>query len=180
MATKEIEITLQGVSPLLMHRFPLEPIEAIEKKTPKEQAEIAAHRDPDTDELFIPGVAVSRALINGAVYSKGKGRASLQKVAAACFVVTPMRLTLGTKEYVVDAQAVVIPATRGRIIRYRPRFDNWQVTFNLEYDPNLLTETQVRQVVDDTCKRVGFLDFRPAKNGPYGRSMVTKWNGSSA
>ncbi|MBW1700476.1 MAG: hypothetical protein JRK26_27300 [Deltaproteobacteria bacterium] len=173
---KKIEVQIKGISPILMHRFPLEPIEAVEKKPKEEQAEIAAYRDPDTEELFIPAVALQRALISAATYSKGKGRASLQKQTAACVFITPERLSLGTKEYVIDSRPVVVPATKGRIIRHRPRLDEWKLNFELEYDENLLTETQMRKIVDDAGQRVGLLDFNPAHKGPYGRFIVTVWN----
>lgn len=158
-----------------MHAFPMVPIEGFEKLPMEDQAEHAAYRDPDTGKLYVPGVAVQRALVGGAVYSKGKGRGSLQKVAAACLFVTPDRLSLGMKDYAIDSRRVVIPATKGAIIRHRPRIDDWQITFNLEWDETLVTEQQVRKVVDDTLSRVGLLDFRPEKKGPFGRAMVTKW-----
>lgn len=176
MAIKIIEITIKGKTPLLMHKFPLAPIEALEKKQPKEQAELAAYKDPDTDELYIPSVWIQRSLVNAATYSKGKGRASLQKVAAACLMVEPERISLGTKDFIVDSRAVVMPATRGRIVRHRPRLDEWNCQFELEYEDTLLTENQVRKVVDDAGQRVGLLDFRPEKKGSFGRFMVTKWS----
>lgn len=172
--SKTIEAEIKGISPLLMHAFPMQPIEAIEKKSPDEQAELSAYRDPD-GQLFIPGVCLQRALVNGATFSKGKGRSSLQKNVAACVFVTPERLLLGEKKFEVDARPVVIAATKGRIIRYRPRLDKWAVRFSLEYDETLLDGKQVRKIVDDTGSRVGLLDFRPQKNGPFGRFMVTKW-----
>ena len=172
---KTIKVTLRGTSPLLMHRFPLEPVVAFEKKTREEQAEIAAYRDEESGELYIPGVAVQRALIGAAVYSKGKGRASLQKQAAACMLVTPEKLLLGTKDYTIDSRAVVVPATKGRIVRHRPRLDEWKVDFDLEYDDELLTEQQVRTIVDDMGKHVGLLEFRPEKKGPFGRCTVSRW-----
>ena len=173
---RKVNVQLKGKSPLLMHRFPLEPVEAIEKKTPKEQAEIAAYRDSETGELYIPGIALQRAMISGATFSKGKGRASLQKEVAACVFVFPERCSLGVKEYVVDSRAVVVPATKGRVIRHRPRLDEWCVSFTLEFEDTLVSETQVRKILDDTCERVGFLDFRPSNKGPYGRAMVTGWD----
>jgi len=172
---KEIAVTITGTSALLMHRFPLEPVDAIEKKSPEEQAEIAAYRIPDTGELYLPGTSLQRALVEGATYSKGKGRASLTKVAAACLFVSPEYISLGTNTFTVDARPVVVPATRGRIVRYRPRLDKWEASFTLEFDETLLTEKQCRQIVDDTGKRVGVLDFRPAKKGPFGRFNVTSW-----
>ena len=168
-------MTIEGISPLLMHAYPLQPIEGLDKKSSKEQAEHAAYRCPDTGELFIPGVSVQRALVAGAAYSKGKGRASLAKPVAACVIIGSERLTLGTKEYVVDSRAVVIPSTKGRIVRHRPRLDKWRASFDVDFDDTLLTADQLRRVVDDTGKNVGILDFRPEHKGPFGRFMVVSW-----
>lgn len=168
--------TIQGISPILMHRFPLVKSETEEKMlSPEERAEIAAYRDPDTGRLYIPGIAVQRALVNGATYSKGKGRASLQKQVAACVLVNPERCDLGTDQYIIDIRSVVIPATKGRVLSYRPRLNEWRITFEIEFDPNLLREEEIRKIVDDTGSRVGLLDFRPEKKGPFGRFMVVEW-----
>ena len=175
MGTKTIKVKISGTSPLLMHSFPLEPIEAIEKKPKEEQAELAAYRNPD-GKLHVPGLNVQRALIAGAVYSKGKGRASLQRPAAACLDISPEYILLDNDHWdEIDSRRVVVPATRGAVIRHRPRFNKWDLTFELEYDDTLLTEAQVRRIVDDTGKRVGLLDFRPEKKGPFGRFVVTHW-----
>lgn len=176
MATKKVQCTIKGISALLMHAYPMQPIEAIEKRSPEEQAEYSAYRDPDTQSLYIPGIAIQRAFIASASYSKGKGRGSLQKPVAACVMVNPERCDLGVKDYIVDSRPVVVPATKGRVVRHRPRLDNWQTTFEIEFDDNLLTEAQIRRVVDDAGSRVGLLDFRPERKGPFGRFMVIDWN----
>lgn len=172
---KSVSVTVEGLSALLMHAYPMVPIEAIEKKSPEEQAELAAYRDPETKELYVPGPAMQRALVNGATYSKGKGRANLSKIAAACLLVNPERISLGEKRYAVDTRPVVVPATRGRVLRHRPRLDKWRVSFEIEFDENLITKDQVRRIVDDTGSRVGILDFRPEKRGPFGRFSVVNW-----
>lgn len=176
MATKKVHCTIKGISALLMHAYPMQPIEAIEKKSPEEQAEYSAYRDPDTNCLYIPGIAIQRSFIASASYSKGKGRGSLQKPVAACVMVNPERCDLGVKDYLIDSRPVVVPATKGRVVRHRPRLDNWTVTFEIEYDDTLLTETQLRRIVDDAGSRVGLLDFRPERKGPFGRFMVTDWS----
>ena len=173
-----IQVRLKGISPLLMHAYPLVAIENLEKKPIEEQAELAAYRDPETKQLFIPGTNIQRALVAAATYSKGKGRASLQKQAAACLLVNPQRVSLGTDTYAIDSRPVVIPATKGRVLRHRPLLDAWEIEFSIEYDKNLLTETQLRRIVDDMGSRVGLLDFRPEKKGPFGRSMVVAWSGN--
>jgi hypothetical protein len=40
---KQVKVRIRGISPLLMHRFPLEPVEALEKRPPEEQARIALY-----------------------------------------------------------------------------------------------------------------------------------------
>jgi len=174
---KKIMCEVKGISGLLMHAFPMMPIEnpPIEKRTPEEQAEIAAYRDAVTGILYIPGIAIQRAFIGAAAYSKGRGRASLQKQTAACMFVFPDRVMLGVKDYAIDSRPIVVPSTRGRVIRHRPRLDEWKAKFEIEYDESLLTERQVRQIVDDAGSRVGLLDFRPEKKGPFGRFIVTEW-----
>ena len=183
--TKSVKVTIEGLSPLLMHAYPMVPIEAVEKKTVEEQAELAAYRDPD-GSLCIPSTAIQRALVAGAAYSKGKGRASLQKPAAACLLVEELYLPLpkindsrGTaphgRDFAIDSRPVVIPATKGRVLRHRPIVHKWGTSFTLCYDDSLLSGKQVRQIVDDTGKNVGVLDFRPEKKGPFGRFIVTHW-----
>lgn len=175
MGTQKVRVDMKGKTALLMHKFPMVEIEAIEKKSKEDQAEISAYRDEKSGNLYIPGLNIQRALVAGATYSKGKGRSSLQKQVAACVMVEPEYVDLGIKEYKIDSRPIVVPATKGRIIRHRPRIDDWGASFFVEYDDSLLTEAQLRKVIDDTLERVGLLDFRPEKKGPFGRAMVTKW-----
>lgn len=171
---KKVNVTIKGISPLLMHAFPMQPVEALEKRSPEEQAELAAYRTPD-GQLYIPGVNIQRALVGAGGYSKGKGRSTLKKPVAAGVFVRPEYCLLGTDKYEIDARPVVIRATGGRIIRYRPRLNEWSVSFSIEYDETLISEKQLRQVVDDAGTKVGLLDFRPENTGPFGRFMVTSW-----
>lgn len=171
----KLMVTIKGVSPLLMHRFPLEEAEAFEKWAPSKQAEWAAYRESSTRQLYVPGANLQRALIAAAQYSKGKGRGSLAKVAAAAVLVSPDILGLGVEEYTVDTRVVANPVTKGRHLRHRPRLDMWQLTFDIEWDETLLTEKQLREIVDNAGRRVGLLDYRPEKKGPFGRFMVTEW-----
>lgn len=172
---KKVLVRIQGTSPLLMNRFNAISPDDFKKMVAEEQVKWAEYRDPETEELYVPGIAIQRCLVNAAVYSKGKGRASLQKQVAACVLITPEMCSLGVKNYEIDSRAVVVPATKGRILRHRPRFDMWSTEFVIEYDTALLSENELRKIVDDAGSRVGLLDFRPEKKGPFGRFMVTSW-----
>src|SRR5262245_11373834 len=179
MSTKGVQVTIQGTSPLLMHAFPMVPIEGLDKKTPLEQATLALYKATD-DTIYVPGVAIQRTFINGAVYSKGKGRGTLQRSAAACLMISPEHVTMDPQGWEIDSRPVVVPATKGRVMRHRPRFDKWTLTFEIEYDDVLLNAKELRKIVDDSGQRVGLLDFRPANKGPFGRFMVTSWKETAA
>lgn len=173
---KSIAVTIRGVSPLLMHAYPMVEIEGLSKMEPREQAGHHLYLDPATGKPYLPGTNIQRGIVAAAAYSKGKGRASLQKIAAATMIVREAACPLTPSDWVVDSRAVVIPATKGRIIRHRARFDDWQSRFTLDYDETLVNNAQARRVVDDLGQRVGLLDFRPEKKGPFGRFMVTGWD----
>jgi hypothetical protein len=173
---QKVMVSIKGLSPgILMHRFPLEPIQGLEKKSPEEQAEYSCYRNAETQELYIPGPAVQQALVASATYSKGKGRGSLQKIVAASVFVMTGSLNLGTKKYAVDSRAVVVPATGGRVVRHRPLIEKWEASFEVMYDETLMDEKQMRKVVDDAGSLCGLLDYRPNCKGPFGRFIVTKW-----
>lgn len=175
MSVCNIEVSIKGISPILMNSFPLSGTpDGFSKWDLARQAEFVAYRTQE-GELYIPGINIQRCFVSGATYSKGKGRASLQKPVAACVLVTPEYCLLGTKEFKVDARSVVIPATKGRIVRARPRLDTWQVSFLVEYDDVLLKEEELRKVIDESGSRVGLLDFRPEHKGPFGRFIVIEW-----
>lgn len=167
---------ITGVSPLLHHRFPMDPDEGkdLDKKTPDEQAEVVAYRDPEGN-LMVPGVNVQRAFVAGGMYVKVPRVRTATKLVAACVMVTPQYLLLNQKKYTIDSRPVVIPSTKGRIIRHRPCFEEWELEFTIEYDDSLLTQDQMRELVDATGSRVGLCDFRPEKKGPFGRFAVTHW-----
>ena len=175
MELKTVTVEIEGLPPgLLMNKFPMEPIPGLEKKTPEDQAAYAAYRNSE-GTLFIPGINVQRALIAGAAFSKGKGRATLAKPVSACVMVMPAELDIGTDTYEIDSRAVVVPATKGRIVRHRPYFKDWHLSFDIEFDPTLVSVAELRKVVDDTGARVGIGDFRPEKKGPFGRFTVITW-----
>jgi hypothetical protein len=166
-----VQVRISGVSALLMHAYPMAPPEHLDKLPPEEQvkAHLYTHNG---GAIHIPSEAIRRALVAGAGYSKGKGRATLAKNAAAAILVEPEDCTLTPQKYTIDSRPVVIPATRGRIVRHRARWDAWQVSFRILHLPELVTTSQLRRILDDTGQLVGILDYRPERKGPYGRFTV--------
>lgn len=85
----------------------------------------------------------------------------------------PLTLKDGTpiSSYTIDARRAIIQ--KQGIIRRRPRFDEWSCAFTIEYDPLLVTEPKlIADILQDAGGRIGVADYRPAKNGWFGRYSV--------
>jgi len=177
----KIEVGIVGISPLLMHRFSEEDKEQVKSGTSssisnrngEQDAERAAYRLP-TGELYQPADHIERAFVIAAGLHK-IGRRSARSVAGAAVCITPREIPHGTREYVIDARRVVIPSTKGAVIRHRPRLDSWRFSFTLELDEELIQAKLARKILEDAGKKIGIGDFRPQKGGPFGRFLVTAW-----
>jgi hypothetical protein len=55
-----------------------------------------------------------------------------------------------------------------RVMRTRPRFPTWATTIEVQYDPALLNENEVREIVRRTGSEIGLGDWRPR----FGRFQV--------
>jgi len=175
-----IQITIQGVSPLLMNKFTEQqqnkgPVG--DKGTPRQQAEKKAYAD-DKGNLYIPGPNVFAAIISaGRFHKAGKSKVTTNKssLVPAGITLHEIVLPLNTKHFEVDSRSVVIPSTGGRLMAHRPRLDSWSLTFTVELDADMFSADFVRRLVDDAGKKVGLGDYRPERKGPFGRFVVTKW-----
>jgi hypothetical protein len=182
---------IEGSTSLIQHRFS-EQAEGESNKTtrlignsrgtPREEAEKVAYRYPN-GELYHPGAAIARLLREAGANHKIKGSRRSVKFAVPSAVIvledtislidpsTSMRFD----DFEVDSRPVVIPATKGRVMRHRPRIDRWAMTFQLEIDDDLLPPDFVHQLLAEGGRKVGLGDFRPERGGPFGRFNITLW-----
>lgn len=193
MKRKQIAITVEGTSPLLCNRFHEEAQQKVEggtalsvngdRGTPREQAEPKLYTDSAGAPAF-PGPNVFSCVIEAGKYHKvGKkqvttGRSSL--VPAGISVVEieiPLLDADGAPAtWEVDSRPIVNPATKGRRLAHRPRFDRWRLSFTLEVDASMFDPKFVRTLVDDAGTRIGLGDFRPDRKGPFGKFKVVRWD----
>ncbi|WP_431861374.1 hypothetical protein [Azospirillum sp.] len=189
----KIIVQITGIAPLLMNRF----TEANEvqvsggttvsfkgdKGTPRQQAEPKRYAD-DQGRLYIPGPNIFAAIIAAGTFHKaGKSKLTTMKTSlipagvmvddVVCLLTDAAENPL--TEWEVDSRSVVIPSTGGRIMAHRPRVDAWCATFSLDVDTTMFSPNLIRAVVDDAGKKIGLGDYRPARKGPFGRFVVTKW-----
>ena len=184
----DYRVTVQGVSALLHHRFD-ESAEAneqtrkvhIKSLDPREAAEKCAHRGPD-GVLFVPGAAFGRLIREAGSAHKQRGsRKSLKYVIPSAMLilqdVVPLHDVDGEPilDFEVDSRPVVIPSTKGRIMRHRPRINAWCASFDIDVSEDLIDASTVQQLLTEGGRSIGIGDFRPEKGGPFGRFMVTAW-----
>lgn len=182
---------IEGTSALLQHRFSEESEAASSsttrtikrrEETPRDAAERVAYRYAD-GTLYLPGAAIGRLLREAGANHKMKGsRRSVKYLVPGAVIVPDETLALiqpetdePLRDFEVDSRPVVIPATKGRIMRHRPRVDLWATEFVLEVDEEMLDGAFVQQLLTEGGRKLGLGDFRPEKGGPFGRFQVTLW-----
>lgn len=180
--TKVVKVEITGKTPLLMNNprsmmFEEEAkkdiVSTTKKRNPTAEAEGRAYRMKD-GTLYVPAEAIKGCLVNAASYKKFD-KFSAKPIIAGCVQILPQQISLKTKNYEIDERTVVI-RMRGRVIRARPMVTNWKLTFDLEYDAGFISSSNlIRGILEEGGRRIGIMDFRPAKLGNFGMFTVTKW-----
>ncbi len=177
---KTIQVNILGTTPLLIHRFG----EDAEQKQPTRRIESTV-RDPRTEATKVAYIAADGTYyfnafaIPGAMGNAGASHKAVGSRKSLRFVVpSAIRLTTDTitilegespaTSFEVDARPVTIPATKGRVMRYRPRWNNWGASFTLMLDDDLLSVAMAQQLLEEAGRGIGIGDFRPEKRGPFG------------
>lgn len=184
----QYKITISGESPLLCNKFTDAAMlkldggtsaiaSASDKGTPRDRATERVYTDA-TGKPVLPGPNLYRAIIDaGRFHKAGKEKITTVKssLVPAGIWLKEIEIPIVDGSWEVDCRTVVNPATGGRMVAYRPRFDRWSVSFTLDVDDKMFGASIVRALVDDAGQKIGVGDFRPARKGPFGRFKVTSW-----
>jgi len=184
-----INVKIVGVSPLLMHSpSAMTNVDETESAkvtssarkitTPEVEAEAVAYR-LKSGNLYLPATAVKGAMVNASSFRKLGGKLALKPFIAGGTIVLPHEIDLKQKKFEVDRQTVVIKATKGRIVRCRPRLDKWEAEFQIRFNDEMFSSDayidNIKLCLVDAGLRIGLLDFRPQKSGSFGMFKVVKW-----
>lgn len=191
---KTIEVQIKGTTPLMLCRFQEQDEQPkasravlVNRGTPREQADKAAYRDKE-GRFYFPSAAITRMLREAGGNHKMRGTRKSAKyiVPAAVRMIDDTVLirngdgTSLSKDFEVDSRPVVIPATKGRIMAHRPRWDCWSAKFDLVVNDTLLPVDFVNQLLVEASQQIGIGAFRPEKGGPFGTFLVEKWQGKTS
>lgn len=185
---KLVECEIRGVTPLLIHRFGEEseaarPTRAVlvAKRDPREEATKHAYIAPDGTYYF-SAFAIPNCMAAAGANHKLKGsRRTLRFVVPSSVRMTGDAITIlngsgPAESFEVDARPVTIPSTKGRIMRYRPRFNEWGARWSMQVDDTQLALDSAHQLLNEAGLSIGIGDFRPEKRGPFGTFRVISFN----
>lgn len=188
MITVHAQIT--GTTPLLVNKYtdesaqqkPTRRIEVAENKNPRKEAQSRAYV-ADDGSFFFNSFAILNAMAAAGASFKQKGsRKTLRFVVPSAIrmldgdgiTILDEDFTV-SKQFEIDSRPVVIPATGGRIIRHRPRWNVWAARFRLGVNEELLDPITAHRLLSEAGQTIGIGDFRPERRGPFGTFIVTEW-----
>ena len=174
MTEKVYNVEIKGVMPLLQNKFTGgEPDTSTKKKTATtKENDVKDTLYSINGEVYHPAEAIRQALIEAGKAFK-KGKSNLSKTFASFCMVSPEAIPLKEK-WTTDRRPVVIPSTKGRVMRNRARFDKWTLNFQITIlDDDEINEKTLHDALDYAGHYIGIGDYRPQKKGMYGRFIVS-------
>jgi hypothetical protein len=188
MNMKTIEVEIRGNTPLLIHKFAEQAEQGkatrrvmVDSMNPRDEATKNAYIAQDGTYYF-NAFSIPATMANAGVNHKMRGsRKTLKFVVPSAVRIDTDTITILGEDgkpagnFEVDGRPVTIPATKGRVMRYRPRFDKWGAKFRLILNDQMLSSEDAHRLLNEAGESMGIGDFRPEKRGPFGTFRVTSF-----
>lgn len=192
---KEVEVTIKGVSPLIINNFneksrqqivdaqmkkakPKEvrnPIEDFIRANywltpmPEEFTEEAFSKAIDEGARFgFPAKGIKASIVSGA-FRNGMTKDKVSLYGA--FLIPDEMIEIKYGEIIMREDYVRI-AHGGTDVRFRPEFKNWSMTFKIQYNENSYTLEQIINFINLGGFSCGLGEMRTEKGGNFGSYKV--------
>lgn len=172
-------VTVEGVAPILFHRWN---VEAVETKAKAAKGSAAKKSDDiesylyrtDAGEIALPGEYLRQSIIMAAKFQqdpRSPRKSAMDLFKAAVISLTPLASLGATEPDFLDRRRVMVQ--RNGITRTRPAMkEGWRAEVDLMVNlPEYVPPVLLRQVLDNAGRLIGVGDFRPT----YGRFAVANW-----
>jgi hypothetical protein len=178
IAIGHLEITLVGDSPLICHKWSEKAKKEMLDKQMKAATEGKAAKDPQRDyeeSLYVlpggggygfPCVAFKDAAVSACRFSEG----ITMTIARGAFHVVGELAKIDGEPSMREDMVRIGMGTAD--IRYRGQFEKWRVTVMITYNKSALSPQQIVNLFKIAGFGVGVGEWRPEKNGSYGRFHV--------
>lgn len=173
---KKVKVKLKSSCPLLMNRFAVEDQDddvrakrKDEKFDSTEEAKKASYFDQKLG-FYIPSSHIEGCLKKAASDFKLKGHKTYKDTILGSVFVEDEKLPLNRQEWdEIDRRAAKVQTAR--IVRSRPRFNTWELTFAMLFDDERITTDVLRQILSEAGATKGIGDYRPK----FGRFKVVEF-----
>jgi hypothetical protein len=179
-----LTVTIEGVTPLIVHRFGERSRQAIEDKQQKAARTARPARDPKAefqDSLYplaangdgqerygFPAAGVKKALVTAG----GRFADEHMTVLRGVLNILSDLLEIRGSEPIMRSDMVRIDGGRTCTIAYRPQFMPWELEVPIIFNATMLSESQVLNLVQIAGFAVGIGDWRPERNGTFGQFAI--------
>lgn len=182
-----VEITLEGISPLVVHKFSEKAKKEMADKGAKVAKNARPARDPEAEYLAslytMPGKKDEYGIPASGV--------KLTAVSACRFVDgMPMSRAHGSFHVLADSGGLIkiigkptmyeAPVRVGgfgnrvAMMRYRGLFDPWSIKFRVTYNQDVISSAQLLNLYENAGFSVGLCEHRPEKKGSFGMFRVKR------
>jgi hypothetical protein len=160
MEETKVRVIVVGTKPLLVNRFAEEESGRSRKKAilpAKEQAEKALYANADGP--FIPYSWFEGSMVRAGVNFSFRGKKTYKDLMKSAVNVFPEEIPLSSNDgWIMDSRSVVI---KGRIMRHRPKFMEWQAEFFITITDPQLSSRVLLDILKDAGQFCGVGDYRP-------------------
>ena len=177
---KKYKVEITGITPLLMNK-PLEygfDEQWVEKKASEDWEKEALKKLYVNAKgvIYQPSTHIEMSLIDAGkkIKVKGQGKATYSKLFGSMVSIEEFEIPHKKQDYEIFKCLVVIPSTKGRVMRYRPKFNEWVLEFHVIFEEEIPKEV-IKEALEIAGKYVGIGDWRPSKKGKFGKFQVTKF-----
>ena len=171
---KTYKVTIKGVRPLLMNKW-VEDNSIKKRGEVQDSAELCEHKLYKLNgKLVQPAEHIERAMekVASSFKIKGAGKKTYKDLVQGAVFIQPEFIEHKVQKWVVDKRTVVIPSTKGRILRFRPRLDEWELDFTVQVLDDRVTPEILKLILDEAGRLKGIGDGRSIG---FGRFIVTRF-----
>lgn len=173
---QQVTFNLIGDSPLIVHAWSEKAKRQMLDKQMKKATKAKEAKDPEADYQAcfykteaggygFPAIGVKAAMVSACRYVDAK----MTVMRGAFHIDCEMLEVIGEPRPREDMVRVGMGTAD---IRYRPEFVKWQIPVTVKFNASVISAEQIANLLNAAGFGVGIGEWRPEKNGQYGRFHV--------
>ena len=170
------QVEIEGIRPLLTNRYMEDEVAVKKRGEEKDNEELAKKKVYQVDgKLVIPAEQIERAMekVASSFKVEGQGKKTYKDLVQGAVFVEPEYIEIRPQKFEIDKRTVVIPSTRGRVARYRPKWNpGWKLKFKVRVMDDRVTPEVLQKIIDEAGRIKGIGDGRSIG---MGRFMLTSF-----